>query len=447
MREKIRVDRLEIGMHVESLCGKWIDHPFWRTRFLVRNERELAALRASGVAECWIDRSKGVERADASGVPAHDRVPPMAAEPADADAQPLASGAAGRGEPALRERGDDPALRDGSAQASAPGLRYEDEVERAAVVCAQAARATQSLFREARLGRAIELERCAEVARQIAASATRNPSALVSLARVRTHHSYTFMHSIAVCALMTALARQLGFDEAATRDAALAGLLHDIGKTGVGRELLDKPGRLSDEEFVAMQQHPRIGHRMLSEKHAVNEVVLLACLHHHERYDGDGYPARLAGEAIPYAARMNALCDVYDAITSLRAYKEPWDPAESIAKMAAWTKAGQFDPALFRAFANTVGIYPVGSLVRMKSERLGIVIDQNPQLPAQPCVKIFWSTRKSLPVRVERVDLADAGVGDRIVARESNAQWGFKHLPELLMGEEIHRQLAGGVMA
>jgi len=453
VREKIRVDRLEIGMYVESLCGKWIDHPFWRTRFLVRNERELAALRASGVAECWIDRSKGVERGDGSVATAGDRVLPVAEGAASAtpsaEGQPpagvaerQAAGEAGPVEPALRARGDDPARRNGPTEAPTPVLRYEDEVERAAVVCAQAARATQSLFREARLGRAIELDRCAAVAQQIAESATRNPSALVSLARVRTHHSYTFMHSIAVCALMTALARELGFDEAATRDAALAGLLHDIGKAGIERALLDKPGRLSDEEFVAMKKHPEIGHRMLIESRAVNDVVLRACLHHHERYDGDGYPAGLAGEAIPCAARMNALCDVYDAITSLRAYKEPWDPAESIAKMAAWTKAGQFDPALFRAFANTVGIYPVGSLVRMKSGRLGIVVDQNPQLPAQPCVKIFWSTRKSLPVRVERVDLADAGAGDRIVARESNAQWGFRHLPELLMGEETYRKLA-----
>jgi len=428
VREKVRVERLEIGMYVESLCGKWIDHPFWRTRFVVRNERELAALRASGIAECWIDRSKSVARAEPA---------PRAAAPATA-----AAADAGRAEAALRAATDDPAHRKTSTEVPRAGLRYEDEVERASVVCAQAARATQSLFREARLGRAIELDRCAEVAQQIAESATRNPSALVSLARVRTHHSYTFMHSIAVCALMTALARQLGFDDCATRDAALAGLLHDIGKAGIGRELLDKPGRLSDDEFVAVKKHPEIGHRMLVENHAVNDVVLRACLHHHERYDGEGYPARLAGEAIPYEARMNALCDVYDAITSLRAYKQPWDPAESIAKMAAWTKSGQFDPALFRAFANTVGIYPVGSLVRMKSERLAVVVDQNPRLPAQPCVKVFWSTRRSLPVRVERIDLADPATSDRIAARESNEQWGFKHLPELLMGEETYRKLA-----
>ncbi|MCD6674747.1 MAG: HD-GYP domain-containing protein [Burkholderiaceae bacterium] len=426
MRERIRVDRLEIGMYVESLCGKWIDHPFWRTRFLIRDERELASLRASGVAECWIDRSKGVacpvRPAETASQAAHDG----AGEVAEAEA-------GGPGEPAGGTPGDEPAAR----------VRYEEEVERAAVVCAQAARATQSLFREARLGRAIELERCAEVAQQIAESATRHPAALVSLARVRTHHTYTFMHSVAVCALMTSLARQLGFDEAATRDAALAGLLHDIGKAGIGLEILDKPGRLVDEEFVTIKRHSEIGYRMLCDNSATNEVVLLACLHHHERFDGNGYPAGLAGEAIPYAARLNAVCDVYDAITSARPYKQAWDPAESIAKMAAWTKAGQFDPAVFRAFVNMLGIYPVGSLVRMKSERLAIVVDQNPRLPAQPCVKVFWSARSSVPVRLERIDLSAPGVADRIVARESNAQWGFRHLPQLLIGEETYRRFAG----
>lgn len=431
MREKIRVDRLEIGMYVESLCGKWIDHPFWRTRFLIRDDRELASLRDSGVAECWIDRSKGVARAarpaEAVSQAAHDGAGEVAevAEAGEVEAGP--------GEPA------------GGAPSGEPAARvcYEEEVERAAVVCAQAARATQSLFREARLGRAIELERCAEVAQQIAESATRHPAALVSLARVRTHHTYTFMHSVAVCALMTSLARQLGFDEAATRDVAMAGLLHDIGKAGIGLEILDKPGRLVDEEFDTIKRHSEIGYRMLRDSSATNETVLLACLHHHERFDGNGYPAGLAGEAIPYAARLNAVCDVYDAITSTRAYKQPWDPAESIAKMAAWTKAGQFDPEVFRAFVNTLGIYPVGSLVRMKSERLAIVVDQNPRLPAQPCVKVFWSARNSVPVRVERIDLSAPGVADRIVARESNAQWGFRHLPQLLIGEETYRRFAG----
>ncbi len=425
MREKIGVDRLEIGMYVESLDGRWIDHPFWRTKFVVRDEHMLAALRSSGIVECWIDPSKG------------------ASPPGDGASSPAGAFAAHLDEPSRAsppESSVDPAR--GRASGPAARVRYDEEVERAATVCVQAARVTRSLFRQARLGRALELDRCAAIAGQIAESATRHPAALVSLARVRTHHSYTFMHSVAVCALMTALARQLGFDDAATHEAALAGLLHDIGKAGVAREILDKPGRLTDEELAIVKKHPEIGHRMLRDNEATNAVVLLACLHHHERFDAGGYPHGLGGESIPHAARMNAVCDVYDAITSLRAYKQPWDPAESLARMAAWTRSGQFDPAVFRAFANTVGIYPVGSLVRMQSSRLALVVDVNPATPAQPCVKVFWSTKKSMPLRLERIDLASPGATDRIVGRESNAEWGFKHLPELLIGEQTYRRFA-----
>jgi len=432
VREKIRVDQLAVGMYVESLCARWVDHPFWRTSFLVRDRSELAALRASGIAECWIDRSRGV----ASG----------AVQPAGVAAAGAAAAGVAVAAPAAAAIGGE-----NSVEAAAPAsvareaparVSFDEEIARAAAVCTQAARATQSLFREVRLGRAIEVERCAEISQRIAESATRHPSALVSLARVRTHHSYTFLHSVAVCALMASLAKHLGSDEAATRDAALAGLFHDIGKAGIAREILDKPGSLTDAEYALVKAHPGIGRRMLLENLVTNDTVLHACLHHHERFDGNGYPEGLAAEAIPYAARLNSVCDVYDAITSVRAYKEAWDPAEAIARMAAWTKAGQFDPSVFRAFVDTVGIYPVGSLVRLQSERLALVTDQNPQRPAQPFVKVFWSTRKSLPLRVCGLDLSAPGAGDRIVARESNAKWGFEHLPELLMGEEIYRRFA-----
>ncbi|MCO5099844.1 MAG: HD-GYP domain-containing protein [Burkholderiaceae bacterium] len=427
MREKIRVDRLAVGMYVESLCARWIDHPFWRTSFLVRDRSELAALRASGIAECWIDRSRGVA--------------PAAAQPAGvatASATAAAPTAAATGGTDSRDAGSPGSV----ARGARARVRFDEEIAHAAAVCTQAARATQSLFREARLGRAIEVGRCAEISQRIAESATRHPSALASLARVRTHHSYTFLHSVAVCALMSSLAAHLGLDEAATRDAALAGLLHDIGKAGIARETLDKPGSLTDAEYALVKTHPGIGRRMLLGNLVTNDTVLHACLHHHERFDGNGYPEGLAGEAIPYAARLNSVCDVYDAITSVRAYKEAWDPAEAIVRMAAWTKAGQFDPSVFRAFVDMVGIYPVGSLVRLQSERLALVTDQNPQRPAQPFVKVFWSTRKSIPLRVCGLDLSAPAVGDRIVARESNAKWGFAHLPELLLGEEIHRRFA-----
>ena len=164
------------------------------------------------------------------------------------------------------------------------------------------------------------------------------------------------MHSVAVCALMVALARQLGHDDAACRDAGLAGLLHDLGKAAMPLDILNKPDKLSPAEFAIIRSHPVRGHEMLLESKGAPQAALDVCLHHHERVDGEGYPHRLSGERLSQLARMGAVCDVYDAITSNRPYKAGWDPSVSIARMASWK--GQFDEAVFGAFVRSLGIYP-----------------------------------------------------------------------------------------
>src|SRR5439155_18292257 len=140
------------------------------------------------------------------------------------------------------------------------------------------------------LGRAIDAEHCIPLVHDITESVFRNPGALVSLARLKTQDDYTYMHSVAVCALMVALARQLGLDEARCRDAGLAGLLHDTGKALMPPEVLNKPGKLTDAEFAMMKLHPQRGHELLSEGRAVVGAALDVCLHHHEKFDGSGYP-------------------------------------------------------------------------------------------------------------------------------------------------------------
>jgi HD-GYP domain-containing protein (c-di-GMP phosphodiesterase class II) len=198
-------------------------------------------------------------------------------------------------------------------------------------------------------------------------------------------------------------------------------------------DVLNKPGKLTAAEYELIKQHPLRGHELLLEGKA-GATALDVCLHHHERPDGKGYPYGLAGDALSLQARMGAVCDVYDAITSNRPYKAGWDPAESIALMADWSGKGQFDPATFRAFVTGLGIYPTGSLVRLKSGRLAVVVEQHATALASPQVKVFFSTRAQLPVPPELIDLNQPGCTEVIIARESNQTWQFKHLDELWAG-------------
>ncbi|MBY0340100.1 MAG: HD-GYP domain-containing protein, partial [Rhodocyclaceae bacterium] len=206
------------------------------------------------------------------------------------------------------------------------------------------------------------------------------------------------------------------------------------GKALMPPEVLNKPGKLTDDEFAIMRTHPGEGHHLLVQGNAVGEIVLDVCRHHHEKVDGTGYPDHLNGEQISLHAKMGAVCDVYDAITSNRPYKAGWDPAESIRKMTEWSK-GHFDERVFQAFVRSIGIYPVGSLVKLDSGRLGVIIEQSEKSLLLPVVKVFFSTRAQTYIKPELIDLSKPGAMDRIASREDAAKWGLQHINRFLHGD------------
>lgn len=421
MLKKIHVRELRLGMHLHSLSGPWLDHPFWRTRFVLTDPADLERLRRCGISECVIDTDKGL-----------DVLPPPLTLDLDAAPEPASDAAPAHLHPAPRP------------------VPLEDEARRAAQLCSQARNTVAALFDDVRLGRALDVEGCQPLVDEISASMQRNAGAMLGMVRLKSHDDYTFMHSVAVCTLMVVLARRMGHDEATVREAGLAGLVHDLGKAKIPHAVLNKPGKLTPEEYQLIKQHPAMGHRLLLDSGIANELALDVCLHHHERPDGQGYPDALSGAAFSQIARMGAVCDVYDAITSHRPYKEGWLPADSIAKMAAWTQQGKFDPVVFRAFIDCVGIYPVGSLVRLRSQRLAVVIEHNTSAPLAPRVKVFYSVRAQVASAPEIVDLSQPGCRDSIVGRESNSQWRFPFLDSLaapLLPAQVDRQPARRVPA
>ena len=405
MLKTVRVEQLRLGMFLHALPGNWLEHPFWKTRFELRDAADLARLRASGVPQCVIDTARGLD------------VDAAAADP-----------------PATAAAASPPVPAAAPAAAMAPRRsRLEDEAAVAERLRTQARRSVGALHEQVRLGRALDVAGCAPLVDDIASSMQRNAGAMLSIVRLKTHDDYTFMHSVAVCTLMVVLARRLGHDEAQVRAAGLAGLLHDMGKARIPLAVLNKPGKLSADEYQLVQQHPRLGHALLIEAGPTDAAALDVCLHHHEQPDGRGYPEGLSGADFSRVARMGAVCDVYDAITSNRPYKAGWGPADSIAMMADWTRAGKFDAEVFRAFVDCIGIYPVGSLVRLQSQRLAVVIEHDPAAPVAPRVKVFYSIRSQMSLPAESLDLAEPGCRDRIVGRESNHQWRFPFLDSLAM--------------
>jgi putative nucleotidyltransferase with HDIG domain len=413
MLKNIPVHQVRLGMFLHGLCGSsWLDHPFWKTSFVIKDQADLDKLLRSPVKEVLIDVDKGLDVMAPAEVPAAGT----------ADEKRLQA--------ELRQEGS--ATRTARPVPEAAGL--DVEIERAQRVLAQAKKEVSVLFREARLGKVVSTSHLGALVDDISDSVLRNPNALISLARLKTKDDYTYLHSVAVAALATGLARQLQLSTDEIREAALAGLLHDLGKAALPLDILNKPGRLTDEEFGQVKAHPKAGYDMLVEAGVDSAMALEVCLHHHEKVDGSGYPDRLKGDAISLYAKMGAVCDVYDAITSDRPYKAGWHPAESIRRMAQWTKEGHFDERVFQAFVKCVGIYPTGSLVRMQSGRLGVVLDQSQRSLLLPRVKVFFSTKSNTYIVPEVLELGTVQTNDRIVGHEDPQAWGIANLDEMWTG-------------
>ncbi len=397
MLKTIDVSRLRVGMFVHELDCSWIDHPFLRSRFLIGDIGEVDRIRAAGIARVTIDCARGMDLAAAHSVE-------EAAAATEAEIRAIAT------LPVQSRR-----------------VSLAEEAGRAAAIRRQAVTLVKTVMRDARLGRAVQLDQVTPLVEGVTASILRNAGALLGLSIIKDKDNYTFLHSVSVCTLMVAFCRSRNMDADTVHQAGIGGLLHDVGKTLVPDEVLNKPGHLSEKEFEIVRRHPRDGHAILLRSPEIGPIPLDITLHHHERCDGTGYPDRLAAGAIGELARMAAIVDVYDAITADRCYHKGMPAAQALRKMLEWSRY-HFDPGLMQEFIRCVGIYPVGTLVLLESGMLGVVVEAHESNLLTPQVKVFYSARRKTYVPPYLLDLARPvghGGADRILGYESAAQWGL----------------------
>jgi putative nucleotidyltransferase with HDIG domain len=371
-----------MGMRVMGFEGSWLAHPFWRCNFVIEDEATLRKVRESKVTGVVIE-------AQAEQPSARAR-PPASAPPRPAAAKPS---------PQM------PPISRLSAPEPAPPSHQHDEVERAKAVLKRARAVMARVFEQARLGRSVRASEVSALVDEISEAVMRNPGAMVNVARLKTKTEYTYMHSVAVCTLMVNFARTLGLPEESHRAIGLAGLLHDVGKVTIPEEILDKPGRLTEAEYELIKMHTLNGRDLIAGSTDMPEVAIDVCTHHHERMDGTGYPFGHHAGQLTLHARMGAICDVYDALTSDRIYKAGWLPQETLTQMHGWQ--GHFDPELFFEFLKSVQIFPAGMLVELRSQRVGIILPPT-RRNARPRARAFYDLRTRSFIAPEDVPLGES---------------------------------------
>jgi putative nucleotidyltransferase with HDIG domain len=372
MIKKISIDELKIGMFVEDIGLSWIEAPFlYSRRGLIRAADEIQAVSKEGYREVFIDTTLGTYR-DASKTEENfiDVIKKGSPSPIS------------RPKPLVPLQQEMPAAR----------RIYSDTVGFA-----------RKFISEIRKDRVPSIDESEEFIGTVLGSVIRNECALLNLFKLRTFDEYTYTHSVNVAILALIFGRYMGLSTTDLRRLGIAGLFHDIGKERVPKNILKKPGRLTQEEFVIVKRHPGDGCAILQEQRDFSEEILRPILEHHEKFNGTGYPNAITGEAIAQASSIISLADIYDALTSDRAYKKSLVLQRALQIIYAM-RGEEIRDDFVEHFIKCLGVYPSGSFVRLSNGMHGVITEVNPDRLLLPKVKIFLDERLR-PITPQLLDL------------------------------------------
>ncbi|MBH0186793.1 MAG: HD-GYP domain-containing protein, partial [Nitrospira sp.] len=375
------------GMRVERIDQSWLTSPFFRHRMAITSCEQIEQLKASGVQTVEVD---------------FDGDAPMVSEaPPVEQCAPIQSSS---GEPI--QTGE-------AAPVAATVVPFEEELPVARLVYAAAKTIVQDAMHDVRLGRALNMDSVNHVVSDMTESVLRNADALTSLSRLKQFDEYTFYHSVNTSLLAMSLGRDLGFDRSALHQIGVGTLLHDIGKTQIPIEILNKPGRFEPDEMEVMKQHVLRGVEVLSSTTGLGDTYIRPALEHHERVDGTGYPHRRVRGELSQFGLIAAIVDIYDAITSDRCYHKGRTSHEALQFLYRISLEGHLDASLVERFIHVVGVYPVGSVVELDSGETAIVQKINRGAALEPVVLIVKSAGNTVRSSPEEVDLSQQTVARR----------------------------------
>jgi putative nucleotidyltransferase with HDIG domain len=378
MIKKVTTDTLKPGMHIHDLNCKWMDHPFLKNSFKIKDDKIIKKIIDLGIREVYIDTDMGFDDAHA---------------------------------PTAEEVNNDVTSKIfKSAEISPkdiPRVPMKEEITRAKIIQKEAKQTIQNIMEDVRFGQQVETEKVENVVENMIYSIFRNDE--------------TYMHSMSVAVLMISFCKYLGFDEALLKEVGVGAMLHDIGKMKIPQNLLLGNKQLTADEYKMMKEH------------VVSRNAVLIAAEHHERVDGSGYPNGLKGDDISKFGRVAAIVDVYDAMTSDRCYQNKFEPTDVLRRLYEWSKH-HFESTLVQKFIRCIGIYPIGSMVRLRSGMLAVVVKHGGQSLLQPVVRAIYNARNDRFYSVPRdIDLSlESGKNaDRIVCYESPEKWNIQ--PEMYL--------------
>ena len=390
---KVVASKLQLGMFIVELDRPWLETPFLVQGFEIRHRSEVAKV-AEYCDFVYVLRP-GLSKAGIKpNVPVR---PPSRKKSRSVRAQPIKK--------IVKRR---PIVRPGPAYEAACPAPKEHPAARSAHVNGKSA--IKSILHSAQIGQMLDTEMAEEVVSDCVNSIVRNVDAMVWMSKIKHEHEYTAEHSLNVCILAIAFGRHLKFDEMELNKIGLCGLLHDVGKMKVPNEILDKPESLTDEEKQLMNEHPALGHQILTEAKGVIPAALDVVLNHHERPDGDGYPRGLRADEFTEYAKIIAVVDAYDAMTSDRCYSRAKSPLEA-QKILYDNRGSQFDEECALAFMQAIGPYPPGTWVELRNGMVGVVLAGRRKFRHLPTLTLVLDGKKR-PTKQRPIELYLTDTGE-----------------------------------